>query len=226
MKFCVLILAGADEQTKRRRIEQIQSSCFSPEIRDFNSSLLYADDKDFSAPLLQESLAEFPCAGASGRVIVIKAAQRMTKAVQEVLIDALKEGKSSSCVILDVAEPSAATEMMDRLAAAGAKVEMSRTPIPASIFDMGRAILDRKSELALKILHRVWGERERSEKILGALFWQWEDFHSRKRMDDETYRRGLDWIQETDRRLKMSSGHRREEMLLESLVVRLSCRPR
>ena len=92
-----------------------------------------------------------------------------------------------------------------------------------NVFDLGRSIMARKPDQALKTLSKLLRYREKSEKILGALFWQWERFYTDKRLAETLYRRGLKLMLEADKRLKSSaSAYGRESLILEALVVKLS----
>ncbi len=76
---------------------------------------------------------------------------------------------------------------------------------------------------ALKILVGLYPGRERPEKILGGLLWQWERLRSDKPISEEAYAQGIKALCEADKRLKtFYAAHRHERLILEALVVKLS----
>jgi len=222
----VFIFLGNDELRKHERLELLQKKLFPPDIKEFNYCLLYGDDKDLAPKDLKEALSCFPQAGASKRLVVIKMAHKLSKAHQTCLLEECRVVADKTIVVLDItgAGEKASESFVGALAKAGAQVvRFAGEPVAANAFDLGRAIAARKPESALKILAGLIRYKEKAEKIIGAIFWQWERLHADRRISEENYKRGLRLISEADKRLKSSSSaFAREVLILEALVVRLS----
>lgn len=223
----VFIFLGNDELQKRERLELLQKKLFPPEIKEFNYSLLYGDDKDLTPKALKEALSSYPQAGASKRLVVIKMAHKLSKAHHACLLEECRVISDKTVVVLDMPQDGGkvSESFVGELADNGSQVV--RFPggqmAMANAFDLGRAIASRKPESALKILAGLLRYKEKAEKIIGAIFWQWERLYKDRRISEEKYKRGLRLISETDKRLKSStSAFAREVLILEALVVRLS----
>ena len=222
----VFIFSGNDELRKHEQLELLQKKLFPPDIKEFNYCLLYGDDKDFAPKDLKEALSCFPQAGASKRLVVIKMAHKLSKAHQACLLEECRIIACKTIVVLDVPGDGgkASESFVGVLAKAGAQVvRFAGEAAAANAFDLGRAIAARRPESALKILAGLIRYKEKAEKIIGAIFWQWERLHADRRISEENYKRGLRLISEADKRLKSSSSaFAREVLILEALVVRLS----
>jgi len=222
----VFIFLGNDELRKSERLELLQKKLFPPDIKEFNYCLLYGDDKGLTPKDLKEALSCFPQAGALKRLVVIKMAHKLSKAHQACLFEECQDKVCKTVVALDISANGgkASESFIGVLAKAGAQVErFAGEPAAANVFDLGRAIADRRPESALKILASLVRYKEKAEKIIGAIFWQWERLHTDRRITKENYKRGLRLISESDKRLKSSSSaFAREALILEALVVRLS----
>ncbi|MFH0940307.1 MAG: hypothetical protein V1840_00435 [Candidatus Omnitrophota bacterium] len=225
----VFIFLGNDELRKHEQLELLQKKLFPPDIKEFNYCLLYGDDKDLTpkGPKdLKEALSCFPQAGASKRLVVIKMAHKLSKAHQAYLLEECRIIACKTIVVLDIPGDAgkASESFVGALAKAGAQVvRFAGEAAAANAFDLGRAIAARRPESALKILAGLIRYKEKAEKIIGAIFWQWERLHADRRISEENYKRGLRLISEADKRLKSSSSaFAREVLILEALVVRLS----
>jgi DNA polymerase III delta subunit len=217
------IFLGSDELKKQERLDAFLKKLFPPELREFNYTLFYGDDKQFRPQELKEVLISFPTEGAKKRLIVIKAAHKMSAGHQACLTKELKETMPKAVVVLDVPEVKGTEDFVEKFVQLGAEVVRFKSDVPMNVFDLGRAIIGRKPDSALKILSRLLRYREKTEKILGALFWQWERFYTDKRLSETVYRGGLKLMLDADRRLKSSaSAYGRERLILEALVVKLS----
>jgi len=220
----VFIFVGSDELKKQEYLESLQKKLFPPELKEFNFTLFYGDDKQFGPQMLKEALSCFPTEGAKKRLVVIKAAQKMNTGLLKCLTEELRQSKSKNIIVLDVGEAKGFEEILEEFTKLGAGVVRFKSELPMNVFDLGRSIMARKPDQALKTLSKLLRYREKSEKILGALFWQWERFYTDKRLAEDLYKRGLKLMLDADKRLKSSaSAYGRESVILEALVVKLSC---
>lgn len=218
----VYLFLGQDEEAKQKRIAALTKKILPPEIRDLNTTLLYADDKHLTLADISEVLACLPMAGAKKRLCVIKMAQKLSRSVGTGLLEALRR-RSDTILVLDIPEVKGTEGLVEEFKKAGAQVVRFKDEEEVSAFDLGRAIVARRPESALKILSVLLRSRDKAEKIVGAVFWQWQRTFMERRFSQETYERGLKLILDADKRLKTSSSaFARETLILEALVVKLS----
>ena len=223
----VYLFLGSDELEKSKRLDSLQKKTFPPELKEFNYSLLYGDDKELTLRALQEELSLLPLGGAKKRLVVIRNAHKLSRAHQECLLKECCYPESRSIIVLEASEAKGTEGFAGALAGAGAQVIRFKSEASVNAFDLGRAIASCQAEQALKILSRLVGYKEKAEKILGAVFWQWERLYSDGRVSDDAHKKGLKLILDADKRLKSSSSSfAREILILEALVVKLSCLPR
>lgn len=217
------ILCGSDEQEKDRRIEDLQKKFFPPELRELNYTLLHGDDKDLTPQRIKEALCCAPTSGAQARLVVLRQAHRLPQALKGFLVREVTAAAAGTAVVLDVVDNHQLETLKTALKSARPQVVRVSSKASGSVFDLGRAILSRRPDAALNILSDLLRSREKSEKILGAIFWQWEHFREERRLSDEVYKEGLKILAQADKRLKSSSSaFGRAQLILESLVVRLS----
>ena len=219
----LFIFAGLSEEKKQDHLRDLEKKSFAPEIKQFNYALFYGDEKDFTPKALKETLSAFPTAGATRRVCVIKNAQKFIKANLEILKEEMNRPDSSTVVVCEFTDAPKGHDFEKSFPHQRVKLISGKVQKPLDVFDLGRAMLAGRSAEALKILTGLVTDREKNEKILGAIFWQWEKFHSERKLSDEAYKKGLKFILDTDKRLKSSSSAvARDVLLLESLVIKLS----
>jgi DNA polymerase III delta subunit len=220
---CLFILCGADEQEKDRRIEDLQKKFFPPELKELNYTLLHADDKDLTPQKIKEALWCAPTPGAQARLFVLRQTHRLPPALKGFLVSEIAAAGAGAAVVLDVVDEHQLEALKAALKGARPQVVRVSSKASSNVFDLGRAILGHRPDAALKILSGLLRSREKTEKILGAIFWQWERFRDERRLSDEVYREGLKILAQADKRLKSSSSvFGRTQLILESLVVRLS----
>ena len=218
----VTVFLGGEEPAKHKRLDLLQKKLFPAGLRELNTTVFYADDKDLTPSLLQEALACLPTAGASRRLVVVRSAHRLKKSVLDVLCEAARTPPSSYAVVIDVPDLKAGEKAVAALNKDGAQIVRFKSDAPPNVFNLGRAILGRRPEEALRVLAEVLADRQKPEKVMGALLWQWEKGRRDGRISREVYRKGLALMVETDRRFKTSSARRQGQLLLELLVVKLS----
>lgn len=220
---CVFIFLGTDESEKQKRIESFQKKLFPPGLKDLNYAILYGDEKHLSSQQFKEALSCFPTEGVKKRLVVIKAAHKLNKTYQSCLEEELQLNSGKIVVILDVPEVKGTESFVSEFSKLGAQVIRFKEEVSSNVFDLGRAIAAHKPDMALKILSGLLHNKEKSEKILGAIFWQWERLYSQNRLAQEAYKKGLKLISGADKKLKSSSSvYARETLILEALAVKLS----
>ncbi|MFA5039078.1 MAG: hypothetical protein WC732_05295 [Candidatus Omnitrophota bacterium] len=217
------LFLGSDEFGKHQKLELLSRDLFPSDLKELNYTLLYGDDRNVSAAVLQETLRMMPTEGARKRVVVVRLAHCLQKSAQEALIKICRTGAPGTLLVIDIPQARGHEVLVRALEAAGVKSVSFKEAAPLNVFDLGRAIAEQKPERSLKILSGLLQSRERPEKVLGGLFWQWEKFGVEKKIAPDTYARGVKLMCEADRRLKSSaSAYAREHVILESLVIKLS----
>jgi DNA polymerase III delta subunit len=219
----VHLFVGSDEMRKREKLEQIERELFPPELRDLNTTFLYGDDRRISQKDLTELFCLLPTEGARAHLLVVRMAHKLKSALRAALIADMSAASRRTAVVVDIPESKGEEEFVRALTAVGAMIVRFKEKEARSVFDLGRAIVERRPEEALGILGELLRSRERSEKLLGGLVWQWEKFFSQKRIGPQGYGQGLKLMLDADRKLKSNvSAAAREHAILETLVVRLS----
>ncbi len=218
----VTVFLGGEEPAKHKRLDLLQEKLFPAGLRELNTTVFHADDRDLTPARMQEVLACLPTAGASRRLVVVKSAHQLKKSVLDVLCGAARKPPSSCTLVIDVPDVEAGGKAVAALSENGARIVRFRSEVPPNVFDLGRAIMARRPQEALKVLAEVLADRQRPEKLMGALLWQWEKGRRQGRISREAYAKGLALMAATDRRFKTSSARRQGPLLLELLVVKLS----
>jgi DNA polymerase III delta subunit len=219
----LFLFMGSDESQKHQRLELLKNKLFPASLKDLNTIVLYADDKTLSASSLREALTSTPTAGASKRLVVIRMAHKMSAALQEAAAKLSAASLASTVLVIDIPEAKGNEMWVSFCKERGGQAVSFKSESAANVFDLGRAIAGRQSAAALKILGAIYPGRERPEKILGGLLWQWERVYSDKSLSSEAYGHGIKALCEADKRLKTSTAaHRQEQLILETLVVKLS----
>lgn len=217
------LFLGSDEIRKHQKLELLSRGLFPANLKELNFSLFYGDDKTLSPAFLQENLQLLPTEGAVKRLVVIRMAHRLSPSVKNALIAQLKKGLVRTLLIADIPEVRDHEDLVRDLTAAGCEVVRFKESAVMNVFDLGRSIAEHKADKSLKILADLLSIREKPEKLLGGLFWQWEKFLGDKKIAPDMYARGVKLICDADRRLKSSSSaYARDHLILESLVVKLS----
>jgi DNA polymerase III delta subunit len=219
----VFLFLGGDEPEKQKKFDHLKKKTLPPQLIDLNYSVLHSDEKGLTPAAWQETFGCLPTEGAKHRLVLVKIHPKMDRGLQECLIREAADKESRTVLVVDVPQASEAEALVASLTKAGAEVVRFRDKAEVNPFDLGRAVVARQPERALGVLEALMRGRPRTEKIMGALFWQWERSHAERRLTDEVYGKGLKLLADTDRRLKTSSAaHRQEGEILEVLVVKLS----
>lgn len=219
----LIILLGDDEVGKRQKIASLQNELFPPELKDLNFSIFYGDDKRLTEQSFKEQLMCLPIGAAQNRLFVIKTAHKLKKSFLRCLKEALGKMREHLVVIADIDDAKASDAFIDEFSGFTTEIIRFKTRLDRNVFDLGRAILRHQPERALCLLSGFAQSRERADKILGAVFWQWENAYNKGQISNENYSRGLKFILDADKRMKSTSSFfARQSLILEMLVVKLS----
>lgn len=223
VEHCLWIFAGEGGEAKEKKIDQLAQKAFPSELKDLNTSVFHGDDKLLTPARLADAIFVQPTSGARQRLILIRGAEKLPRACLEGLEKMLSAPLAHAVVVLDTLDLEAGEALARRFQGAGASVTRFQKEKQADVFDLGRAILCRQPDEALRILGGLLRRRgERPEKIVGGLFWQWERSFKEKKISAQIYQQGVRFFADADRRLKSSSLARAgETLVLETLVVKL-----
>ncbi|MDD5291678.1 MAG: hypothetical protein PHY46_00635 [Candidatus Omnitrophica bacterium] len=219
---CAYLFLGDDELTKKNKIDAIKERYLDKGFKDIDFEVVYADAKDsqnknLTPQKFNEILSYLPANPSKKRIILIKKIEALKQENKDVLLKYLKSPAESVILLLDAGPADNTDAFIKELAPFVKKVEVGRSE-KIDVFDLTRAIINRRTTDALRILNKLLQNREKPQSILGALFWQWEN--AKDKLNFEKFRTGLKLLLDTDLRIK--TGRLDEDLALELVVIRLS----
>jgi len=212
----IYLFLGVDSASKDRKITALKKENLKDNSYAFDYELLYAGSLD---PLrLKELLNSLPVFS-SKKIIVIKEADKLSPNHKRLLLSFAKSAPKEILLILDSPKAEAKDAFVQEISRYSRVFNFSGGPA-LNVFDLGRAVAQKKSKDALLCLSRLLEKGENHSNILGVIGWQWKRL--RPRMAARDFRRGLELLQEADLRIKRS--RLKGDWALELLVVKL-CAP-
>lgn len=223
VEHCAYLFLG-DGEEKRNKIGSIKAAHLDKGLKDIDFEIVYSDNQELNPPKLNEILSYPPSNPSKKRVVHIKNIESLSKDNRGALIRYLKNPSKHVLLLLDSIKLKTDDAFIGELEPFAKKLIFGAEN-KLNAFDLGRAIVQRKTTDALKILRTLINSGERPEKILGALFWKWEDTKDKLSLDK--FKQGLKLLLDTDIRIKSGkfSGRLKEELALELVVIRLSYLP-
>ncbi len=206
---------GDDELAKKDRLSSIKAEHLDKGLKDIDFEIIYSDNKDLLPPKFDEVLSYFPANKSKKRIILIKKIENLEKGNRDVLIKHLKVPSKSILLILDSShiDSDFVKELEPFVITINFKKESK-----AGVFDLTRAIVERKTADALLILNNLLKRKEKPHHILGALIWQWDSM--KPKISLEKFKQGLKLLLDTD--IKIKTGRLEQALALEMVVIRLS----
>jgi len=162
---CLYLFAGQDSLSKEAKLKSLRCAILGKVTPDFNLDILYA--RELSLKLLQEKMLFLP-AGSGRRMVLIKDVSSLRKEAKDFLILYLAKPHPRLTLVLDTEHFDPRDDFL-RQVSARAHVLRFREELRVDTFSLSRQIDLKKTEAALKILHRLLEEGERPERILGGL---------------------------------------------------------
>ncbi|HQP91917.1 MAG TPA: hypothetical protein PLU24_04505, partial [Candidatus Omnitrophota bacterium] len=193
----LVIFLGQDDGEKDRHIQVLQKKAFPPELKDLNFTVLHADEKKLSLSEITETLSCMPISGAKKRLMVIRLAHKLDRNILAGLIKRIQR-PCETILVLDFPEARPQESFLLEARKSGAEIIIFKETQSFTAFDLGRAIIAARPEESLKILANLIRYKDKAEKILGALFWQWERWFNERKIQGEAYKNGLKAILEAD----------------------------
>src|SRR5512135_2513230 len=149
----VLIFLGTDEPQKQKRLDLLKKKLFPPDLSELNTTVLYGDDKELTPASLTEALVSIPMSGAQKRLVIIRMAHKMSAPLLACLEKEWGRALRHAVVVLDVPQAKGTEELVSAWRRAGAEVVPFKNRLPATVFDLGRAIMTRQADSALVLLN-------------------------------------------------------------------------
>ena len=213
----IYFLLGEDLTAKDDKIAAWKQEYLTPpEAHNFDYEVLYVIKCDSLS--LKKALVALP-AVAQKRVVLLHDCHKLSDRNQELIAEFVLTNHEHLVLILESSQWEAAHSFVK--AAQGTKssvkvVDTGRTA-KLNVFDMTRAIAQKKSIEALKILADLFLEGAHPLQIMGGLVWFWGK--EKPRMSLLQFEKGLLALGEADLNIKRS--RLKPEQAVELLVVKL-----
>lgn len=210
----IYLFIGEDEIAKKEKLQEIKRQSLNPASADFNYELLYA--KELNLPALQEVLSRLPI-NSPKRIAVIKDATKLSEKIKDFLINYAKNPAADIILLLDISRRDALDPFLKAIAPYTKAVNFHQA-VRANTFKLCDELERKMITPALKMLHQLFLEGEKPERILGGLRYRWERdcaLSARERT------RRLNLLLNCDRDIKR--GRLRPEFSLEKLLISLCC---
>lgn len=213
------LLCGSDHQSKNQKILAIKEKIFSSSRSSvFDSETLYASGLDLKT--LKKAMIALPSLTRQ-RLLVIRQADKLTAAHQDLIAQCLESTKEFLVLILD-AEDGLSAQQLQKKFGDNIKTLYSEEKQEVSVFDLEKAILHQEKALALRTLSEILKRetlpvRSAAPKLIGGLLWIWKK--NKNRLSSHRFRGGLVLLQEADFHIKRS--RLKPEHALEILLIKL-----
>jgi len=211
------LLVGEDQLSKNKIIQSIKNKFLDNNLRELNFETVYGDDKNLKPTEFDEVLRYGPQEKDSKRVVLIKKTEALADLHREILLKCLKKPLDSVILILDCQMFPKEDSFFKSLSKLTKPLYIEKKR-KENVFDLSRAIEHCNIKRALEILNYLLKNREQPLKILGGIYWCWEEL--REELSLEKFRKGLKILLEADLRIKTSAV--KEDIALEMAVIRLT----
>jgi DNA polymerase III delta subunit len=207
----VYLFVGTDSLSKETRIKKLKIELLAPGVRDFNLDILSAPGLRLKD--LQERFLSLP-AGSPRRMVVIKEAQDLSEEVRSFLKKYLPRARPEIILILDFSRDDLRDEFLQFLCRYAQRYTFFNQP-PPDAFALSRRIGENDARGALNVLHELFKQGEKAERIMGGLRYDWE----KKNLPPLEIKRRLRLLLACD--LEIKTGRLKADFALEKLVVSL-----
>ncbi len=213
----IYLLFGDNPSAQDAKIEDLKKKILP------QAQAAYFDLESFSAHKLtpenfKKSLISLP-AVAPKRLLILRDADRLSPANQEILEEFIHSSPKHVDVILSFEEAPKET-FLKKIKGPGVQIFDFSSGPKLNVFDMTRAIEMNKKAEALRILSELFEQGIHPLQIMGGLIWFWGK--RRERVSPGAFEKGLLALQEADLNIKRS--RLAPEHALEIVVVKL-CSP-
>jgi len=211
----IYILLGEDRPAKEKKINELKGQHLTSSTAfqlDFDS--LHATK--LNPAELKKTLMALP-AVARHRVVLIRTFEKLTPQNSDIVLDFIRQGDRHIILVLDSDESSVKGSLVKKIGDAAEVIRFGQVA-KKSVFDMTRAMEQRDTSGALKILYDLLKDGNHPLQLIGGLIWFWGK--SKNRLSTEGFKKGLLVLQEADLNIKRS--RLKPEQAMELAVTKLS----
>ncbi len=216
------LFIGEDELSKDIKLQKIKQELRIDRLESFNIEILHSKNLDLKT--LQEKLLLLPVK-TKKRLILIRDASNLGADIKQYLIGFLKKPYPHVGLILDTRHIEIRDRFFNQVSRFVRIVNFHQSK-QIDAFTLAREIVagypesriqsrQKRIKSAMRLLHRLLLQKERPEKILGAIRYQLEH----ERMDINDRRKRLTFLLNCDTDIK--TGRIKSELALEWLLIRL-----
>jgi DNA polymerase III delta subunit len=207
----VYLFIGEDPLSKDIKLKEIKEEFLNKGAEQFNLDILYA--KGLALRDLQERFLSLPVKSPK-RIIIIKDAQDLKEDLRGFIIQYVKKPHKNITLVLDISCVPRMDEFINHLYR-HAKISRFKETKALDTFALGRWIVLRKPDYALRVLNQLLKDGQRPEWILGGLRYLWE----RDTASPFEMKRKLKLLLHCD--IDIKTGRLKPVFALERLVINL-----
>lgn len=210
----IYLFLGEDSVSKDAQIDQFKKKTLNNETAvQFDFEVLHAFK--LPAAVFKEKLYSLP-AIAKKRLMVVRECHRLDAQNKEILFEFIRQPEAPCVLILDSQELTTDDSFVKKL---GHDVKIMPFGLVEAldVFDLTKAIQQRKEVDALKILSELITHGDHPLQIMGGLVWFWG--RCRDRIPIRKFQDGLAALEEADLNIKRSRLD--AQYALEVLIVKL-----
>lgn len=212
----VYLFLGDDWLSKQRKISWIKEETLEKGTLDFNIDNFYA--AELSSDTLKDALYTLAVAG-ERRLLIIKKTEKLSPKNKKIILSFINKPNPDCTLILDSQALSIEKNpFLQKISKIAKTINLRRTKRVENVFDLCRAITQRNSAAALRILSGLLSSGQKPLKILGGISWYWTNKDVSK--DKSALRRNIDLLLQTDANIK--TGKINPNFALEFLVIKLA----
>lgn len=208
------LLLGEDEQLKQVKISEFKHKYLpSSDALQFDIEILHGTKLD--SKTLKKALIALP-AVASRRLLIIYSCHKLNAHNKKLIEQFVSSGDDHAVLVLESSQMTFQDAFVKKISSF-VKVIGSSVEQKSNVFDMTRAITQRRSPEALKILQGLLLEGIHPLQIMGGVVWAWAKL--RERVPQKRFEKGLMALRDADLDIKRSRI--KPDYALELLVVKL-----
>jgi len=212
----IYLCLGEDRAAKEQRIAEIKTKHLtSDDALKLDYELLHGSKIDPSE--LKKALIALPGISLQ-RLILIRTVEKLNAQNKKILLDFIESDHRHVVLILDSDEISPKNNFFNKLKTKAEIMRFGKEEAKKNVFDMTRAMENRDSPGALKILEHLISGGDHPLQIMGGLVWFWGKL--KQRLSADRFKKGLLVLQEADLNIKRS--RLKPEYAVEIAVTKLS----
>ena len=212
----IYLFLGEDRAVKEQKITEIKAKYLtSDSALQLDYELLHGPKVDPSE--LKKALIALPGISPQ-RVVLIRTIEKLSTQAKKTLLEFVESNQKHVVLILDSDEASPKNNFFSKITSKTKVMRFGHGTTKKNVFDMTRAMENRDSSGALKILEHLISGGDHPLQIMGGLVWFWGK--SKQRLSASGFKKGLLVLQEADLNIKRS--RLKPEHAVELAVTKLS----